>query len=99
MRNVLIPYALPERVPTDPDYSERMSSGNPQADHILNGGFPADSLNIIMGHPGSGKKIFAEQLIFQKASDDRPILYFSTLSEPLAKILRYLPGFSFYGEA
>src|SRR5438067_2069003 len=98
MRNVLIPYALPERVPTDPDYAERMSSGNPQADHILNGGFPADSINIIMGHPGSGKTIFAEQLIFHNASDDRPILYFTTLSEPLAKVVRYLQGFRFFDE-
>ena len=42
------------------DRPDRLSSGNAEADHILGGGFPADSINIIMGHPGSGKTIFAE---------------------------------------
>jgi circadian clock protein KaiC len=75
-----------------------LSSGNPEADYILGGGFPANSINIIMGHPGSGKTIFAEQLIFENASDDRPILYFTTLSEPLPKVVRYLQGFAFFDE-
>ncbi|MGZ8378703.1 MAG: RAD55 family ATPase [Gemmatirosa sp.] len=80
------------------DDTERMSSGNPEADHILGGGFPANSINIVMGHPGSGKTIFAEQLIFHNAGGDRPILYFTTLSEPLAKVVRYLQGFRFFDE-
>ena len=74
------------------DAGERMSSGNAEADYILGGGFPANSINIVMGHPGSGKTIFAEQLIFHNADADRPILYFTTLSEPLAKVVRYLQG-------
>src|SRR5689334_13570189 len=78
--------------------TERMKSGNAEADYILGGGFPMNSINIIMGHPGSGKTIFAEQLIFDNAADDRPILYFTTLSEPLAKVVRYLQGFKFYDE-
>jgi circadian clock protein KaiC len=80
------------------DTTERLTSGNPEADYILGGGFPANSINIIMGHPGSGKTIFAEQLIFENAADDRPILYFTTLSEPLAKVVRYLQGFQFFDE-
>ena len=75
-----------------------MTSGNPEADYILGGGFPANSINIIMGHPGSGKTIFAEQLIFENATDDRPILYLTTLSEPLPKVVRYLQGFNFFDE-
>src|SRR3954471_17128591 len=80
------------------DPLERLSSGNAEADYILGGGFPANSINIIMGHPGSGKTIFAEQLIFENAGDDRPILYFTTLSEPLPKVVRYLQGFEFFDE-
>jgi circadian clock protein KaiC len=86
-------------VPEFEDAAERMSSGNPEADHILGGGFPKNSINIIMGHPGSGKTIFAEQLIFANASDDRPILYCTTLSEPLPKVVRYLQGFRFFDES
>jgi len=80
------------------DATERMSSGNREVDHILGGGFPSNSINIVMGHPGSGKTILAEQLIFHNAGDDRPILYLTTLSEPLAKVVRYLQGFSFFDE-
>ena len=80
------------------DTTERMSAGNEEADHILGGGFPANSINIIMGHPGSGKTIFAEELIFHNASEGRPILYLTTLSEPLAKVVRYLQGFEFFDE-
>jgi circadian clock protein KaiC len=80
------------------DPVERVSAGNAEADHILGGGFPANSINIVMGHPGSGKTIFAEQLIFHNAADDRPILYFTTLSEPVAKVVRYLQGFRFFDE-
>jgi circadian clock protein KaiC len=76
----------------------RMSSGNAEADYILGGGFPANSINIVMGHPGSGKTIFAEQLIFHNAGEDRPILYLTTLSEPLAKVVRYLQEFAFFDE-
>src|SRR5206468_5346706 len=78
--------------------ADRMTSGNTEADYILSGGFPLNSINIIMGHPGSGKTIFAEQLMFHNASEDRPVLYLTTLSEPLAKVIRYLQGFSFFDE-
>ncbi len=76
-----------------------ISTGNPQMDEILNGGFPTNSINIIMGQPGTGKTIFAEQMVFHHAKDnDRPILYLTTLSEPSAKVLTYLQRFSFFDE-
>ena len=84
---------------TVPDTTDRMSSGNAEADQILGGGFPFNSINIVMGHPGSGKTIFAEQLMFHNAGDDRPVLYLTTLSEPLTKVVRYLQEFRFFDEA
>jgi circadian clock protein KaiC len=95
----LMPERRTDPLRLDPEMTGRMSSGNAEADYILGGGFPVDSINIIMGHPGSGKTIFAEQLIFHNADSDRPILYFTTLSEPLAKVVRYLQGFAFFDEA
>lgn len=78
---------------------QRITSGNTQLDAILGGGFPANSINIVMGEPGSGKTILAERLVFANAeADDRPILYLTTLSEPLEKVVRYLQGFDFYDE-
>jgi circadian clock protein KaiC len=76
----------------------RISTGNPEADLILGGGFVANSINILMGEPGTGKTLFAEQLVFHNASGDRPVLYLTTLSEPLSKVITYLQRFSFYDE-
>lgn len=78
---------------------ERISTGDPVTDVILGGGFPLNTINIVMGQPGTGKTIFVEQLLFANAGGDRPVLYFTTLSEPLAKVVRFVQGFSFYDEA
>ncbi len=84
--------------PTPDDDFPRISTGNREVDEILCGGFPANSLNIIMGQPGTGKTIFVQQMVFHNASDERPVLYLTTLSEPLAKVIKYLQRFSFYDE-
>jgi circadian clock protein KaiC len=77
----------------------RITTGNVQLDAILCGGYPANSLNIVMGEPGSGKTILAENLAFANAQlGGRPILYLTTLSEPLDKIVRYLQQFTFFDE-
>jgi len=83
----------------DPVVDDRLSTGSAQADEILGGGFPKNSINIIMGQPGTGKTVFAEHLAFHNADGDRPVLYLTTLSEPLAKIIKYLQGFAFYDES
>jgi circadian clock protein KaiC len=77
----------------------RISTGNAEADLILGGGFPRASINIIMGLPGTGKTIFAEQLAFANASSERPVVYLTSLSEPLAKIITYLQNFRFFAAA
>ncbi len=74
---------------------QRISTGNVQADAILHGGFPANSINIIMGQPGTGKTIFAEQLLFHNVGD-RPLLYLTTLSEPLSKVVSYAQRLKFF---
>jgi len=78
----------------------RLSTGNPELNQILGGGFPQSSINILMGEPGSGKTILAEQMMFANATEgDRPLLFLTTLSEPLDKVVRYLQQFRFYDEA
>src|SRR3954466_12611498 len=75
----------------------RLTTGNAELDLILGGGFPSNSINILMGEPGSGKTILAEHLIFANArTEGRPIVYLTTLSEPLEKVVRYLQGFEFF---
>ena len=82
----------------DNDLFPRISTGNPQADLVLGGGLPANSINIIMGQPGTGKTVFAEQLLFSNAGPGRPIVYVSTLSEPMAKMVSYVQRFSYFDE-
>jgi circadian clock protein KaiC len=76
----------------------RLSTGSPQVDRILGGGFPVNSINMIMGEPGTGKTLFAQQLVFHNAGGERPILYLTTLSEPLTKVVKYLQGLAFFDE-
>lgn len=76
--------------------SDRFLSGNDHLDAVLGGGLPAHALNMIIGLPGSGKTILAEQFMFHNASPERPGLYLSTVSEPLDKILRYGQRLDFF---
>ncbi len=76
---------------------KRLTTGNPELDEILGGGIPQNSINIIMGSPGSGKTTLAEELVFANANDERrPVLYLTTLSEPLDKVIKYLQQFEFF---
>lgn len=77
----------------------RIRTGNPHLDEILHGGFPPSSINIIAGCPGTGKTILAEQLVFANLSDEQPVLYVTTLSEPLEKFVTYLQELSFVDSA
>ena len=75
----------------------RLPTGNRELDDILQGGIPENSINIIMGEPGSGKTTLAEEFMFANANDERrPILYLTTLSEPLDKVIKYLQQFRFF---
>ncbi|HKG33255.1 MAG TPA: ATPase domain-containing protein [Gemmatimonadales bacterium] len=90
--------AAPETVAGAPP-DVRISTGNREADLVLGGGFLPSSINIVMGEPGTGKTLFAEQLLFANADGERPVLYLTTLSEPLSKVITYLQRFHFYDEA
>lgn len=74
---------------------DRITTGSRQLDLILGGGLPANAIHIVMGGPGSGKTILAEQLAFANATRERPALYLTTVSEPLPKLLGFLQEYGF----
>jgi circadian clock protein KaiC len=76
--------------------TERLTSGKPRLDAILNGGLPANGINMVIGAPGSGKTILTEQYIFRNATVERPALYLATVSEPFDKIIRYGQTLEFF---
>jgi circadian clock protein KaiC len=75
---------------------ERIPSGHPNLDRVLDGGLPAHNITMILGLPGTGKTILAQQYAFANATADRPSVYLSTVSEPFDKILRYGQSLSFF---
>lgn len=74
----------------------RVSSGIPELDLVLRGGFMPGSLAVIAGAPGSGKTILAQQVCFANAHPDAKAIYYTTLSEPHSKLVDHLEGFSFF---
>ena len=75
---------------------ERLGTGSTALDAILGGGIPAGSVTVIAGEPGSGKTVFTLQTLFHHARQGKKCLYFTTLSEPALKIIRYMQLFSFF---
>ena len=73
--------SVPDRVPLDT---------------ILGGGIPVRSVTVVAGEPGSGKTVLTLQMLFHQARQGKKCLYFTTLSEPALKIIRYMQLFSFF---
>jgi circadian clock protein KaiC len=78
---------------------DRLLSGHAPLDEVLGGGLPANAITLIMGRPGTGKTILAQQYAFRNAQPDRPAVYFSTVSEPLEKIARFGQSLAFFDTA
>jgi circadian clock protein KaiC len=79
--------------------TQRMSCGGKALDAVLGGGLPRNSIVLLIGLPGSGKTILAQQCVFANATPEHPGLYLSTVSEPLDKILRYGQTLAFFDAA
>jgi circadian clock protein KaiC len=79
--------------------ADRLQSGHAPLDDVLGGGLPANAISLIMGRPGTGKTILAQQYAFRSAQPGRPSVYFSTVSEPLEKIARFGQSLAFFDTA
>ena len=78
---------------------DRLLSGHEPLDEVLGGGLPANAISLVMGRPGSGKTILAQQYAFRNGRPGRPAVYFSTVSEPLEKIVRFGQSLAFFDTA
>src|SRR6476661_1309864 len=77
----------------------RLHSGSARLDSVLDGGLPLHGITLLIGRPGTGKTILAQQYLFHNATPDNPAVYLSTVSEPLEKILRYGQSLSYFDAA
>ncbi|HWH22069.1 MAG TPA: ATPase domain-containing protein [Allosphingosinicella sp.] len=65
---------------------EPVSSGSPQLDYILKGGYAANRVHLIEGEPGAGKTTLGLQFLLEGAAKDERCLYI-TLSESKDELL------------
>jgi circadian clock protein KaiC len=75
---------------------ELARTGDDALDDLLGGGIPRESVVIIAGEPGSGKTVLTLQILFAAARNGQRSLFFTTLSEPALKLLRYAQQFVFF---
>jgi circadian clock protein KaiC len=75
---------------------DRLATGSERLDLVLGGGLPRDAISLLIGLPGMGKTILAQQFVFCNARAEHPALYLTTVSEPLEKVLRYGQTLSFF---
>ncbi|ACA59221.1 ATPase domain-containing protein [Candidatus Desulforudis audaxviator] len=77
---------------------DKLRTGIKNLDHILDGGIPVYSLNVVSGSPGSGKTIFVQNIIFNTARNGLKSLYLTTISESQFKMVRHLQEFEFFSD-
>ncbi len=71
------------------------STGMPNLDAILGGGLPARTMTALLGVPGTGKTILAEQIAVHHAKRGERALIFTSLSESHDQMLADLVELSF----
>ncbi|MHB8873172.1 MAG: ATPase domain-containing protein [Myxococcaceae bacterium] len=77
---------------------ERLSTGDPSLDQILDGGIPKQSLTLLAGEPGAGKTVLALQMLFHTARQGKKALLLTTVAEPAIKLFRYMRRFEFFDQ-
>lgn len=80
------------------DASERVPTGIPGVDAILNGGVMRGGIYIVQGVPGSGKTIFGNQLCFNQAAAGGIALYVTLLAETHSRMITHIRRLSFFDE-
>jgi circadian clock protein KaiC len=75
---------------------KHMPTGIAGLDLVLTEGLELGTVVVVAGAPGTGKTILAQQMCFAKAAAGQKSVYYTTLSEPHAKLVRHLEQFSFF---
>src|SRR3954452_21920712 len=77
-------------------FPERVSSGLPGLDTILRGGFLKAGIIIILGSPGAGKTILANQICFHHAAHGERVLYVTLLAASPPRTLLHIGPLEFF---
>jgi circadian clock protein KaiC len=71
-------------------------TGIPNLDRVLGGGIPRKATVMVLGAPGTGKTILAQQLAFALAERGERILYLTGYSETHDKLIAHSQSLSFF---
>ena len=75
---------------------ERVSTGVIGLNQLLRGGFPAGSMVLVVGTPGSGKSTLGKQFLFDSLAKERPAVLVDTF-EPLELAKETMVSFEWDG--
>src|SRR5687768_11080982 len=75
---------------------ERVDTGVPGLDTLLNGGLLSGGVYVVEGSPGSGKTILGNQICFHRASRGDSTLYITLLAESHTRLISHLRGMKFF---
>ena len=74
----------------------RIKTGIPDLDKLIQGGFIVPSVILTLGLPGTGKTTFSLNYLFEGAKHKEKGLYISTLSETSSSIINFGSKFWFF---
>ena len=66
---------------TDESTQQRISSGIPGLDEMINGGFFEGTTNVVSGESGTGKTIFGSQFLYEGAKNGEKVMCIITSEE------------------
>jgi circadian clock protein KaiC len=75
---------------------ERVDTGVPGLDTLLNGGLLSGGVYVVEGSPGSGKTILGNQICFHRASRGDSTIYITLLAESHTRLISHLRGMKFF---
>ncbi len=76
--------------------NDRLETGVPHLDRVLGGGLLRGTLALVIGAPGTGKTVLAQQMVFHHAVHGGSALFLTGYSETHDKLLRHSRGLSFF---
>jgi len=75
---------------------QRLATGVSGLDRILEGGVLEGGVYILVGAPGAGKTILANQMAFHQVQQGRKVAYITLLAESHSRMLTHLKGLSYF---
>ncbi len=75
---------------------QRFDTGVPNLDLVLGGGLLRGTIVMVIGPPGTGKTIIAQQIAFRAASRGEVALYFTGYSETHEKLLAHNQSLEYF---